>query len=94
MSTILSASGKCVGQILERVGVIDGGAVVGDFHAPPALQRSKHHEQIGHAIAFVFVVVTRRLSRFDGDRRARLDDELLRRFVEAYEGAPGITRLW
>src|SRR5208283_5359521 len=57
-----------------------------------ALQRREHHEQIGHAIAFVFVVVTRRLARLDGDRRARLDDELLRRFIEAYERALGIMR--
>src|SRR5271165_3680883 len=81
-----------VGQVLERVGVIDGCATVGDFHVAPALQRREHHEQIGHAIAFVFVVVTRRLARLDGDRRARLDDQLLRRFIEAYERALGITR--
>ena len=40
----------------------------------------------------VFVVVTLRLSRRGRDRRARLGDELLRRFIEAYEGAPGIVR--
>ena len=32
-------------------------------------QRREHHEQIGDAIAFVFVIVTRWLSRFGGDRR-------------------------
>jgi hypothetical protein len=74
------------------VGIVDRRAAVGDFHVAPAFQRREHHEQIGHAIAFVFVVVTRRLPRLDGDRRARLDDELLRRFIEAYEGALGITR--
>ena len=68
---------KRVGQILERMGVIDGRPAVGDFHVTPAFQRREHHEQIGHAIAFVFVVVTRRLSRSCGDRRARLFDELL-----------------
>jgi len=81
--TILSASGKCnVGQILERVGVIDGRAPVRDLHAPPAFERREHHEQIGHAIALVFVVVRLLLSGV-ADRRARLDDELLRRFIEA-----------
>src|SRR5208282_2444618 len=74
------------------MGVIDGRATVGDFHVAPAFQRREHHEQIGHAIALIFVVVTRRLSRLDGDRRARLDDELLRRFIEAYERALGIVR--
>ena len=79
-----------VGHILERMGVIDGGAAACDFHVPPALERREHHEQIGHAIAFVFVVVTRRLSRLDGDRLARLDGELLRGFIEANERALGI----
>ena len=81
-----------VGQILERVGVIDGRAPVRDLHAPPAFERREHHEQIGHAITLVFVVVTLRLSRRGRDRRARLGDALLRRFIEAYEGALGIVR--
>jgi hypothetical protein len=49
---------------------------------PPAFQRREHHEQIGDAIAFVFVIVAL-VVRFGGDRRARLDDQLLRGFVEA-----------
>src|SRR6266496_816140 len=59
---------------------------------PPAFQRREHHEQIGDAIAFVFVIVTRWLSRFGGDRRARVDDQLLRGFVEAHERALRIVR--
>src|SRR5580658_4777726 len=58
----------------------------------PAFQRREHHEQIGHTIAFVFVIMTRRLSWFGGDRRVRLDDKLLRGFVEAYQGTLGIAR--
>ena len=81
-----------VGQILERMGVVDGRAPVGDLHAPPAFERREHHEQIGQAIALVFVVVALRLSRRGRDRRAHLGDELLRRFIEAYEGALGIVR--
>ena len=42
-----------VGQILEHVGVIDGGSPVRDFHAPPAFERRERHEQIGNAIALV-----------------------------------------
>src|SRR3954452_9250270 len=81
-----------VGQIPEHVGIIDGGVAVGDFDLPPAFQRREHHEQIGDAIAFVFVIVTRWLSRFGGDRRARLDDQLLGGFVEAHERALWIVR--
>ena len=64
-----------VGQIPEHVGIIDGGVAVGDLDMPPAFQRREHYEQIGDAIAFVFVIVARWLSRFGGDRRARLDAE-------------------
>jgi hypothetical protein len=37
-----------VGQILERMGIFDGGVMVS--HMPPASQRRGHHKQIGHAI--------------------------------------------
>src|SRR3954465_13657198 len=54
--------------------------------------RREHHEQIGDAIAFVFVIVPRWLSKFGRDRRARLDDQLLGGFVEAHERALWIVR--
>ena len=81
-----------IGQIPEHVGIIDSGVAVGDLDMPPAFQRREHHEQIGNAIAFVFVIVTRWLSKFGGDRRARVDDQLLRGFVEAHERALRIVR--
>src|SRR5438876_4181027 len=89
-STIFAA--MRIGQIPEHVGTIDGGAAVGALDMPPAFQRREHHDQIGDAIAFVFVIVTRWLSRFGGDRRARVDDQLLRGFVEAHERALRIVR--
>ena len=39
-----------VRQIPERMGIIDGGVVVGHFHKPPPFQRREHHEQIGDTI--------------------------------------------
>src|SRR5271169_172905 len=81
-----------VRQIPEHMGIIDGGVVVGHFHMPPPFQRREHHEQIGDAIAFVFVIVTRLASRLRRDRRARLDDQLLRGFVEAHERTLRIVR--
>ena len=81
-----------VGQIPEHVGIIDGGVAVGDLDMSPAFQRREHHEQIGDAIAFVFVIVPRWLSKFGRDRRARLDDQLLRGLVEAHERALRIVR--
>ena len=48
-----------VGQILECMGIIDGGVMVS--HMPPAFQRREHHKQIGHAIARAFVILIRDL---------------------------------
>jgi hypothetical protein len=74
------------------MGIIDGGVVVGHFHKLPPFQRREHHEQIGDAIAFVFVIVTRLASWLRRDRRSHLDDQLLRGFVEAHERTLRIVR--
>ena len=87
----LRRAGKMgVGQILERMGVIDGCVTVGDFDAAPAFQRREHHEQIGDAVAFVFVVVTRLASGRGWNGRARLDDHLLGGLVQTYYRAQRI----
>src|SRR5258707_935231 len=49
----------------------------------PTFERSKHHEEIGGAIALVLVIETGRASRFHRDRHARFGNELLRGLVEA-----------
>src|SRR6266436_10155521 len=54
-----------------------------DLDVAPAFERSKHHEEIGGAIALVLVIETGRASRFHRDRHARFGNELLRGFVEA-----------
>ena len=70
-----------VGEVSERMGVIDGGMTVGDFHVPPAFERREQHEQIGDAVAFVFVVLALGFPRLGLGGLARLDDQLLRRFI-------------
>src|SRR5271157_1618515 len=82
-----------VGQFLEHLRVIGGGVAIGDLHLAPTFQRREHHEYVGHAIALVFVIVPDGASRFGGDRRARLDDQLLGGFIQTDEGAIGIARL-
>src|SRR5438067_11930832 len=54
-----------------------------DLDVAPAFERSKHHEEIGGAIALVLVIETGRASRFHRDRHARFGNELLRGLVEA-----------
>src|SRR3954454_5206602 len=72
-----------VGQLLQHRGVIQRGAVVGDFDVAPAFQRGEHHEQIGGAVACILVVVPGRASWPSRDRHAGLADQLLRGLVEA-----------
>ena len=92
--TILSASGKCRSDsVLQHQCVVDGGVMVGHFDMAPAFQRREHHEQVGHAVALVFVIVPRGLTGFGRDRRARLDDQLFGGLVQAHEGTLGIARL-
>ena len=74
------------------MGIIDGGVAVSDLDMPPAFQRREHHEQIGDAIAFVFVIVNAPVVPVWRDRRARLDDQLLGGFVKAHERALRIVR--
>ncbi len=81
-----------VGQVFEHVSVIDGGVTVGHFHMAPAFQRCEHHEQMGHAIAFIFVIVTRLASRRGGNGCACFDDHLLRGLVETHQRARRIMR--
>src|SRR5271155_2908782 len=79
-----------VGQFLEHLHEIDGGVAVGDLDPAPALQRREHHEYIGHAVALVFVIVPGGSSGLGGDRRARLDDQLLGGFIQTDQRAIGI----
>ena len=72
-----------VGQVFQDVSVIYGGMAIGDLDMAPAFERSKHHEEIGGAVALVLVVKTGRASRFHRHRDAHLGNELLRGLVEA-----------
>ena len=66
-----------IGQIFQNVRVIHSGMAIGDFDVPPAFERSKHHEEIGGAVALILVIETGRASRFHRNRHARLGNELL-----------------
>jgi hypothetical protein len=59
------------------VSVVHGGVAIGDFDMAPTFERSKQHEQVGSAVAFVLVIATRRAPRFHWDRHTGLGDQLL-----------------
>src|SRR5208283_1352835 len=63
--------------------IIHGGVAIGDLDMPPALQRRERHEQIGRAVAFIFIIITFGLPWLGRDRHTRLGDELLRGLVHA-----------
>ena len=81
-----------VGQILEDLGVVDGGMAIGDLDIPPALQRGEHHEQIGGSVPFILVVAPGWLSGFRRDWHARFGDQLLRGLVQADQRILRIVR--
>ena len=53
------------------------GVAIRDFEMAPAFERSKHHEEVGGAVALVLVIETGRSPRFHRDRHPRLGNELL-----------------
>src|SRR5262249_47332030 len=70
---------------IPQVGPLQWGRIMAicDLDVAPAFERSKHHEEIGGAIALVLIIETGRASRFHRDRHARFGNELLRGLVEA-----------
>ena len=81
-----------VGQRLEDLRVIERGVAVGHLDMPPSLQWGEQHEQIGGAVALILVVVAGWLSWLCRDWDTRFLDELLRRLVQADDGAVRIMR--
>lgn len=81
-----------IGEIAHTVGKI-GGAPLGDCHLAPGSVSVEEDEQIGGAVAPVFVVVALQPSRCGRDRLAHLADELRRAFVEAHDRPLRIGRL-
>src|SRR6202165_4148248 len=71
---------------------IDGGPALGDFHTPPAFERREHHEQVGGAIAFIFVIDPRRSVLLHRHWNPRFLDQLLGGFVQADQGTIRIMR--
>ena len=76
-----------VSHILERMGIIDGGMSIRDLDVPPAFKRREHHKKIGRAVAFIFVIETRRLPFLHRDRRACFGNQLLGRLVQTDQRA-------
>jgi hypothetical protein len=71
---------------------IDGGTAVGHFHMPPAFERREQHEQVGGAVAFVFVIDPCRLALLYRHWNPRFLDQLLGGFAQADQGTLRITR--
>ena len=45
-----------IGEFLEYLRVIEGGAAVGDLDVPLSFERCKHHKEIGGAVALIFII--------------------------------------
>ena len=56
-----------VGQLFENMSIVDSGASGPNGDMAPALMWSEYHEQAGDAVAFVFIVRPRGLTRSHRD---------------------------
>src|SRR6204780_5200385 len=65
---------------------------ISHLHMPPAFQGREHHEQVGGAIAPVLIIVSNGSTGLRRYWNACFSDELLRRFVDADQGAFRIMR--
>jgi hypothetical protein len=59
---------------------------------PPTFERREHHEEIGRAVALVFVIEPRWPPLFHLDRSAHFGSQLLRGLVQANQRNIGIAR--
>ena len=72
-----------IDKITHAGGKILSLTVIRDLHMTPGFVRIKKHEQIGCAIAAIFIIITLGLAGFCRDRLAHLADQLRRTFIEA-----------
>jgi hypothetical protein len=66
-----------VRQFLENLRIIQRGVAIGHLDLSPALERRKHHEQLGGAVALILIIIACGSARLGRDRLARLDNKLL-----------------
>jgi len=76
-----------VGQLFENMSIVDGGASGPNGDIAPALMRSEYHEQAGDAVALVFIVRPRRLTRSHRDGGAGFFGQLFGDLVKADQRA-------
>ena len=72
--------------------IIHGGVTIRDFDMPPAFERREHHEEIGRAVALVFVIEPGWPPLFHPDRSAGFGNQLLRGLIQANQRNTGIAR--
>src|SRR6516225_10994023 len=72
--------------------IINGRSALSHLHVTPPFERREHHEQVGCAVALVFVINPRRLPFLHRHRRPRLLGELLGSFIQTDQGTIRIVR--
>jgi hypothetical protein len=75
-----------------RPSSVNSGVAIRDFDMPPAFERREDHEEIGRAVALVFIIEPDRPSLFHLDRSACFGKQLLRGLVQANQRNIGIAR--
>src|SRR3984957_8359667 len=80
-----------IGQVAHALGEVTCGPLVRHLHMPPRFVHVEKHEQIGRAVALIFVIVTLGLTRCCWDWLAHFTNQLCWTFVEANHLAPGVA---
>ena len=76
-----------VGYLFEKVCIVNGRAPICDLDVPPPFKRSNHHEKVGRAITFIFIIDTCMLSWLHKLGRAHFANELFGLLVKANQGS-------
>ena len=81
-----------IGQIAHALGEAACGSPVRHVHMPPGFMRVEKHEQIGRAIAPIFVIIPLRLTWRGWDRLAYFTNQLCRILSKQTTGRRGRSR--
>src|ERR1043165_7874639 len=80
-----------VDEVAQALGEVQASSTVRHLGVSPGSVRVDEHEDVGGAVAYVFVVVAASLAWLSLHRNSLLADELSWRFVEADDGT---SRIW
>ena len=81
-----------LGQLSNAGGIVPSGAMRRHANMTPAPQRLTHHQLMGHALALVFIIDSRRRAGSGSLGGSHLPEQLLERLIKADHRIVGVIR--